>query len=457
MKHAMNCSIILLLFFTNETMADFDLGMNYYNNKNYEKAFQEFNESAQNGDHDAQFNLGVMYLKGEFTTKNMPVAYAWMKLAAQSASYAAKGTEKKIYTKLNSSEKTKADEIYLSIFNEHSDAKVLEKLQPNLLPVSNKKAYRIIRQKATEYPRGALYVGLSSFVDVVFSIDKDGTTKDQMIFYASNEAFIKPVIMSLRGMLFEPTTIDGKAVVTNGIRYRFIFKIANDNSFDERKIKKQMTKMEKKATSGDSIAQFNYAYFLEVVPSLSKEIEFENPNTWYLNAAKNGSSAAAYFLGRNLINGDMCTTDPIKGTNWLIKASQSNLSDAQYLLAIESFSGALIPKNEEKGFFWLKQAARNYDIAKLRLAWILATHPNKQYRDNELATEYFSKVATNHADRQTYYRTAAAIAANKNDFKNAIELQNKAVVDAKELDLPLDTVNAQLASYQNNQPWREEP
>lgn len=457
MKHAMHYSIILLLFFTNQTMADFDLGMNYYNNKNYEKAFQEFSESAQNGDHDAQFNLGVMYLKGEFTTKNLPLAYAWMKLATQSTSYATKGTEKKIYTKINASEKNKADETYLSLYSEYSDAKVLEKLQPNLLPVSNKKIHRIIRQRTTEYPAGARHFLLSGFVDVIFSIGKDGTTKDQVIFSASDEIFIKPTLRSLRGMLFEPTTIDGKAVVTNGVRYRFIFKIANDDSFDKNKIKKHMAEMGSKASSGDSKAQFNYAYFLEVVPSLSKEVEFDNPNTWYLTAAKNGSSSAAYFLGRNLINGDMCTADPIKGSRWLIKASQSNLTDAQYLLAIESFSGAIIPKNEEKGLFWLKQAAQDNNIAKIKLAWILVTHPNAVYRDSDLATEYFMKVHKNHTDQQTYLQTAAAIAAEKGDFKNAIKWQQKAIKDAKKLDLPLGTVDAQLTSYQNNKPWREEP
>jgi uncharacterized protein len=442
---------------SDNVIADFDLGNEYYNQKNYEKAFKEFEQAAKNGDHDAQFNLGVMYLRGESVPENKPLSYAWIKLASQAKNYAEKRVHEKIYLKFDNIEKTKADGVYNSIFNEFSDDAISKSLEPDLLPVSSKKIYRVTRIKNAEYPKGALHAGLSSFVDVIFSIDKDGTTRDHIVFASSNESFKKPVLESIRGSLFEPTIVDGKPVVTNGIRYRFTFKIAGSDAFNKRALRKRIAKLKNAADTGDAFAQFNYAYFLEAVPTLAKDLEIDNPNEWYSNAAQNGNSAASYFLGRNLINGDMCKVDSSKGTTWLLKASQNNLSDAQYLLAIESFSGALIHKDYEKGFYWLKRASNNSDIAKLRMAWLLTTISDDSYRDIELASTYFSQVPENHSDRQTYLRTAASLAAGKGNFKSAIEWQEKALEDAKKLELPTNIIVAQLASYQNNKPWREEP
>jgi uncharacterized protein len=447
-----------LMFLTRVSLADFGLGLEYYNQKNYEKAFKEFEEAAKNGDYDAQFNLAVMHLKGESITKDLPTAYAWFKLAAQSKTYEEKATYKKIYAKLNDAQKKVADKTYKIIETNYNDLAVFNKLQPKLISNNATQNQRIIRIVTPEYPQSAFRSKETiGWVDTIFSIDKDGTTRDHMVFFSSNEAFKKTTLEAIRGFLWEPTKVNGKPVVVNGIRYRLNFTL-HGTKYDNKSIQDSITEYKDKAISGTSADEFNYAYFISSIPSFTKEVKIEdNPNTWYLNAANKGYSAASYLLGANLLNGNMCTPDAVVGANWLIKASQNNLSDAQYLLAIELFSGARIEKNEAKGFYWLKRAAIVSDIAKLRLAWILSTNTNETYRDNKLATEYFEKVPKDHADKQTYFRTVAAIAANNNDFKNAIKWQKKAIKDAKKLELPLDTVNAQLASYQNNQPWREEP
>lgn len=190
----------------------------------------------------------------------------------------------------------------------------------------------------------------------------------------------------------------------------------------------------------------------------TKEIDIdENPNQLYLSSAQKGFHAASYLLGNNLLKGNRCEVNYIQSSAWLMKAAQNDLSDAQYLLAMESFSGMQLEKDDDKGFYWLKRAAETSDIARLRLAWILSTHPDSQYRDAQLATSYFEKVNTKHHDKQSYFRTAAAIAANNNDFKQAIKWQKQAIKDAEKLELPQETVNAQLASYQAKQPWRETP
>lgn len=445
----------LLLLASTTTLADFNLGMEYYSKQDYAKAFKEFDEAAKNGDYDAQFNLGVMHLKGEHTTKNTPLAYAWLRLAAQAKVIEDKGVYKKVYAKLNDAEKKLADSLYEETSREYNDLAVFNKLQPTLNTISELKKHRITRTVTPEYPKSAkASVG---WVDIIFSIDKDGTTRDHIAFFSSDKAFEKKALEGIKGFLFEPSVVNNKPVTVNGLRYRFVF-IMYGVKYDEKAINETLTKLRTSAQNGSASDIFNYAYFIEALPSLTRIVKIEdNPNDWYLKAANSGSSSASFFLGKNLLNGNMCEVDGSKSSSWLIKASQNNLTEAQYLLAIESFSGARIEKNEEKGLYWLKRSAENSDIAKLRLAWILSTHNDKNFRDNDLASEYFNKVSKDHTDRQTYFRTAAAIAANNNDFKQAVKWQKKAIDDAEDLELPLDTVNAQLASYQAGKPWSEAP
>ena len=200
-----------------------------------------------------------------------------------------------------------------------------------------------------------------------------------------------------------------------------------------------------------------FAYVLETIPSRVPNFELkDNPNEWYISAANQGSSAASYFLGRNILYGDMCTQDTLQSMGWLLKAAKANVTDAQYMLAIESFSGSRFDKNDEKGFYWLKRAASRSSPAKIRHAWILATHPDARFRDGTLAAEELKSVPDNYTDKQSYYQAQAAVAAENNDFKQAVKWQKEALEDAQDLKLPLQVLEQQLANYSAQKPWREE-
>ena len=73
---------LVFLGFSGNARADFELGMKYYSQSNFEKAFREFQQAAKFGDMSAQFNLGVMYFRGEFVSQDSVNAYAWLALAA---------------------------------------------------------------------------------------------------------------------------------------------------------------------------------------------------------------------------------------------------------------------------------------------------------------------------------------------------------------------------------------
>lgn len=448
--------ILTAVFFAGLSRADFDLGMEYYEQGKLEKAYQEFMEAAQYGSHAAQFNIGAMHYRGEYVKKDPVEAYAWFALSAQGQEFESRDVHSKIFEKFSDDEKQYADTRYKSLYESYSDRAIEEKLTPVYsggTPLI--KRFRVVKSVVPNYPTSSARAGKTGWVDMFFTIDKDGTTRDHVVYYSSDKAFAKETLRVIRQWQFEPMKINEKPIAVHGVKRRFIFHLEGMR-FDEGKITRVMRDMKKKAIDGDDVAKFNYAYFLDALPSYTnKHDAFDNPNEWYMDAARHGSSAASFFLGQNILYGNMCSADSDKSMGWLLKAAAENITDAHYILAVESLSGARFEKNEEKALYWLQRAAVNSPAAQLRYAWILTTHPAAEKRDGALAKTYLDMVDKGYHDKQTLFQVAAAVAAENNDFKAAIDWQTKALKDARSLELPLDYVNQRLAAYNNKQPWRE--
>lgn len=450
------CFFVLTFFLCAKCYADFDLANTYYAAGNFEKAYAEFLEAAQYGDNDAQQNVGAMYYRGEFVAKNKITAYAWFTLATQSQSYKDNGLNVRIYNKLTDDEKKLADEEYKALFAKFSNEAIQNKLTPNLVgQIGKTKDQRIIKIVKPEYPEELERSGRSGIVDVTFTIDKYGITRDQIAYYASDASFGRAALNTLRKFQYEPLLVNGKPVDVNGVKMRFKFAI-DGTTYREKKITEYINQEREKAAAGNGKDKLTFAYLLETVPSFAKDYKLvDNPNEWYTSAANQGSYTASYFLGRNILYGNMCTADSAQSMGWLLKAAKGGVSDAQYLLAIEAFSGARLEKNDEKGVYWLSKAASANKFAKVKYAWILSTHPDAKYRNGKLAQELLQTVEDNHVDKLSLYQTQAAAAAETGHFDDAIKWQKKALEDAQQLELPLTQVEQQLTSYTNKNPWRE--
>ncbi|HLT63911.1 MAG TPA: hypothetical protein VKZ92_05245 [Pseudohongiella sp.] len=61
--------------------ADYDRGMNAYNSGNYNVALMELQDAAQEGNTNAQFQLGEMYRLGQGTRPDPILAIKWLTLA----------------------------------------------------------------------------------------------------------------------------------------------------------------------------------------------------------------------------------------------------------------------------------------------------------------------------------------------------------------------------------------
>ncbi len=69
--------------------AQFNLGLMYYHGENYNVAFKWFKKAANQGHVDAQFNVGLMCYDGKGIHKNYTKAFEWFKKAAEQGNHIA--------------------------------------------------------------------------------------------------------------------------------------------------------------------------------------------------------------------------------------------------------------------------------------------------------------------------------------------------------------------------------
>ena len=62
---------------------DFQVGFDAYNRGDYALALREFTPLAEQGDADAQFNLGLMYRNGEGVQQDHKESAKWFRRAAE--------------------------------------------------------------------------------------------------------------------------------------------------------------------------------------------------------------------------------------------------------------------------------------------------------------------------------------------------------------------------------------
>ena len=86
MKHALNRALlaaVLSLWLTTSALAGFDEGVAAYDRGDYATAFEEMLPIAEQGNADAQNNLGVMYENGRGVPQDYAEALKWFRLAAE--------------------------------------------------------------------------------------------------------------------------------------------------------------------------------------------------------------------------------------------------------------------------------------------------------------------------------------------------------------------------------------
>lgn len=78
--------VILMFALCADVAADFDKGLRAYKNKDFATAMKEWMPLADQGDAEAQLNIGVMYASGQGVQKNEREAVRWYRSAAERGS-----------------------------------------------------------------------------------------------------------------------------------------------------------------------------------------------------------------------------------------------------------------------------------------------------------------------------------------------------------------------------------
>ncbi len=87
-------SVLAILLSGPQARADFADAVAAYDGGDYATAFTASLEAAKQGDADAQFLAGFLYMRGQGTRLDLPRAYQWFTLAArQGDDFAAEGLE----------------------------------------------------------------------------------------------------------------------------------------------------------------------------------------------------------------------------------------------------------------------------------------------------------------------------------------------------------------------------
>ena len=379
-----------ILFFCSSASANFDSAFKLYEKGKYAEAFYAFKNLAYIGDKSSQFNLGVMYFRGEHVQSDPVEAYAWIVVAAERGDESFLKTKKIIFGKFNEKEQLAAVDRADLYLNKYGREVLSQALAPK--PLSDdecdKGPERIKKVKA-EYPDNFKYTGTLGYADIIFNISSQGYARDTSVRVTTDSAFFKSSARALIKSRWQPIESDGHRITKRGVEYRFTYVGFRNGKYDTHKFVSHAEKTLLLAQSGDVKSQYEYAQTLQTARILKDKIkkldvEFKDSNEWYLRSAQQGHPLAQYELGKNMLQGKGCEADVETGLKWLRAAAFSGHPYAQEEIAMSVISEG--GTNVEQALLWLRKAA-NSDVypPKLFLAWELVANPSRNLRDGEEA------------------------------------------------------------------------
>ena len=430
--------------------ADLYSAQSAYEKKDFEAAFKEFRALAELGQPLAQYDLAIMYARGEGAERNSVNAYAWAILAAENGMEGARKLAEQLEPNLSPASLNFARDIEAR-FNR---AALDKRLMPRVLAgveYSDRTPCRKEKMSIPEYPADASMRGIQGQVFVEFTVMPDGRARlPRMIYAIPPKIFERAVRDGLLHSKFTPAMQDGKRVPCTAVfMWRFV---TGDSSAQYNGLDTTVAKTLTKAEAGDPQAQALYGFLIAGLPQLNKSYSDALP--WLLKAAQAGMPVAQYQVGYSLLRGRGCECEEDKAAEWLRKAAEADQPDAQVTLARYALREADDEASAKRALVWLERAARQNADGKFYLAALLAASPIDDVRDAKRAGELIEGVFRDYNDDPTTFEIRAAARAGMGDFKGAIADQNKALAKARKLEWDVRPQNERLKEYEAHRPWR---
>ena len=442
---------VALLLLALPAWSDMHAASTAYEKGDFTSAFQQFKDLAELGEPLAQFDLAVMYAKGQGVQSNNVLAHAWASLAGQNGE--SKGTA--LAANLEPELTPNSVRFSQNLQSEYSQSALDARLLPRMLKdkeYADRDPAKLLKPFIPGYPPDAQRKGIQGEAFVEFTVAPDGHPRTPRILYAVPSNYFDDAIREgvLRSTFF-PARIDGKPVAASSGMF-FNFKLAGVSLQDYGNLAMRVEDAKRRAEAGDPSAQMLYGMMLAGLPQLKQSYTQALP--WFLKAAQAGAPYAQYQIGTALLRGRGCQCESVKGEIWLQKAAQADEPNAQVSLAeyllrekanSESVSGALV---------WLERAAKQGNSsAKFLLASVLAASPDAHVRDPARALALADAVERDYKRDPSISEIRAAAYASRNDFGAAMKAQAHALAEATSLGWDLDYMQQRQSIYSSRRPW----
>ena len=422
--------------------ADFNDASDAYQNKKFQQAFNEFNRLAQLGNKRAQFNLGVMYLNGEFVEQDVFKAFAWGKLSEHSERPEFSQISNTLEKELTADELDKARSTFKAIENAYGDEEIYAKLSPIVYQASDdsennqpKYKLKVIDRKAPFFPKEALSKGIQGWVTVGFEIFPDGSTRHPYVMESYPEGiFDKPTLEVVQYFKFEIEYDEGIEPYPVFARQTIEYTVAVKQSAQNR-VKQIYTerlgRLKSLAEQGSAKAQYVYAIAASSnIINQENRIKAEEVNHWLLKSAQNGHVDAQYHLGRNILRGEGCQVEKQKGIDWIVYAAEQNHPKSSRMAYSLLTQYNNLNNTNKPAEYWLKMSAENGDAdSQLDYAEILTAEGQVEALVD--ARLWLEKNAKQRVKSFKWYQVSAEIYRRQGNQRKAKSHSKKAMKLAK--------------------------
>lgn len=452
MRRVMAAVALASLLSSMSARADLYSAQKAYEKGDFAAAFQQYKELAEVGQPHAQFDLAVMYARGEGITLSNTNAHAWASLAAQNGEARGRELAEKLEPMLTPTSLRFSSELQAQF----SQAKLNERLLPRILPGKeyvDRDPPHALKPYIPAYPNDAQRKGIQGETYVEFTVAPDGHPRMPRILYSLPSGYFEEFVReSVMRSTYLPARINGEPVsASSSMLYNFVVNSVTIRDYGTLQARVDATRL--KAEAGDASAQMLYGMMIAGLPQLKQTYDKAVP--WFLKAAQAGSPYAQYQIGTGLLNGRGCQCDSVKGEIWLEKAAQADQPDAQVSLAEYLLKGKPTTEATQGAVVWLERAVKQNNVAaKLLLSSILAANPFADIRDPSRALALTDGVQHLYKGDPSFWEIRAAAFASRTDFKAAIKEQSQALNEAARLGWDLAPLQLRAALYAAHQPWR---
>ena len=282
-----------------DAQAQYELGLKYYEEKNYSEAATWYRKAAEQGHVRAQYELGGLYHIGRGVTKDNQKAFKWYRKAADQGYADAQNGLGYIY------------QIGLGVTRDYQEAI---------------KWYRKAAEQGhanAQYALGGTYG------------NGQGVTQDY-----------QEAIKWYRKAVEQGNT---NAQTRLGYMYKCGLGVAKDGQ-------EAIKWFRKAAEQGDVGAQYALGETYRNGQGVTKD--YEEAAKWYRKAAEQGDVDAQYYLGYMYRNGQGVTKDYSEAAKWYRKAAEQGHDDAQYNLGFMYDNGLGVAEDEQEAIKWYRKAAK---------------------------------------------------------------------------------------------------